>query len=356
MLSFSLEKEFPSFRLNISADVPPGFTALFGPSGSGKTTTLNLIAGLVRPDRGEVRMDGRVLFSSDDRIDVPPRQRRIGYVFQESRLFPHLTVEENLRFGLRRTPETERKFAFHEIVTACGVKALLQRHPVDLSGGERQRVALGRTLLAGPHVLLADEPLAALDLSARHGFLQFLKEIHQRFSLPILYVSHDLGSVLNVADHVLVMEDGRLVAAGAPYEVLEELKSAPLSAASEIPNIFRVTIEEHRRGEGITLGRAGQVRFVLPLLDEPEGSQFLLNIPAEEILVAIEPPRGISARNVLTGQVESLHRLGERVLMRVQAGEVFSVEIVPQTVSALELVEGKTVYLIIKASSFRRLG
>ncbi len=355
MLAFHFEKRYPGFHLSLQAELPAGFTALFGPSGSGKTTTLNLIAGLIRPDRGEVRLDGRVLFSSQKGVDVPPRLRRLGYVFQESRLFPHLTVEGNLRFGLRRTPESQRRFTFDEIVAACGVAGMLHRYPADLSGGERQRVALGRTLLSGPAYLLADEPLAALDLPARHGFLQFLKEIHERFSLPILYVSHDLGSVLNVADRVLVLEKGKSVAAGAPYQVVERLKSAPLVATEGVSNIFRVTVEKNLVSEGITLVKAGSTQLTLPLLSEPEGSEFRLDIPADEILVATERPRGVSARNVLAGEVESLHRLGDRVLVRVDAGEKFTVEIVPQTVAALELAPGRTVFLIIKASSFRRL-
>lgn len=355
MLSLSVQKQFSGFDLSFRAQVPDGFTALFGPSGSGKTTTLNLIAGLLRPDAGEVVLDGRTLFSAEKWIDVPPRLRRIGYVFQESRLFPHLTVEENLRFGLRRTAAAERKFGFEEIVSACGVAALLGRYPADLSGGEQQRVALGRSLLAGPEYLLADEPLAALDLHARHGFLQFLKEIHGRFSLRILYVSHDLGSVLNVADHVLVMEAGRLVSEGQPYQVVERLKSAPLLATEVVSNIFRVTIEEHREPEGISLARAGRLRLVLPRLAEPAGKELVLDIPADEILVATAPPQGISARNILPGKIDSLHHLGTTVLMRVDAGALFTVEVVPQTVESLDLKPGKAVHLIIKASSFRRL-
>ncbi|MFQ5825113.1 MAG: ATP-binding cassette domain-containing protein, partial [bacterium] len=202
MLKVNINKLISNFNIDFNVEIESAFTALFGPSGAGKTTTLNLIVGLMEPTRGEIILHDRILFSKEKKINIAPQNRHIGYIFQESRLFPHLTVKKNLEFGLHKIHENSRKFNFDEIVQVTGVGPLLNRVPEDLSGGEKQRVALARALLASPDYLLMDEPLAALDLPARLSFLKFLKKIHKQFDLPILYVSHDLSNVLNFADQV----------------------------------------------------------------------------------------------------------------------------------------------------------
>ena len=356
MLNVCVQKEFASFAVDLDFEVEPAFTALFGPSGVGKTTTLNLISGLVRPSRGKIVLDGRVLFCAADRVDLPARKRNIGYIFQESRLFPHLSVRRNLEFGYERVPVQNRKFTPDEIVAVTGLARLLDRMPSDLSGGEKQRVALGRALLASPEYLLMDEPLAALDLPVKLSFLNFLRDVHQRFDLPILYVSHDLSSVLKFAQQVIILQNGRNVGYGPPYALLDKMTAQPLVSGEDIPNIFEVQIQSHQASSGTTIAATQNLSFTLPQLDVDVGEKLLLNIPASEIILSTEEPRNVSASNVLPSRLTKLHHLGERVLAEIDAGENFTVEIVPATVKRLDLSVNKRLFLIIKASSFRRLG
>lgn len=355
MLKAKIKKAFDSFVLDLNIEVEPAFTALFGPSGSGKTTTLNIITGLLKPDGGEITMDGRVLFSKEKKINLPPQKRNLGYVFQENRLFPHLSVEQNLYFGFKKTPSELRKFYFNEIIEVCGLVELLRRMPWELSGGEKQRVALARALLASPEYLLMDEPLAALDLPAKLAFLKFLKDIHKKYSLPIIYVSHDLSSVLNFADRVILIRDGKNIAYGPPYAMLDKMSAQPLLAHEDVPNLLEAQIRSLQPAKGLTLAEVGHLTFVLPFLNVKEGEKILLNIPASEIILAKEEPRALSASNVFAGKIHRIHHLGERILVDVDTGEHFTVEIVPATVERLELKVGDEVFLIIKASSFRRI-
>ncbi|NIR48037.1 molybdenum ABC transporter ATP-binding protein [candidate division KSB1 bacterium] len=356
MLKITAKKQIAEFRLDLDLQIESSFTALFGPSGSGKTTTLNLIAGLTQPSDGEIVLDERILFSKSQRINLPPQKRNVGYIFQESRLFPQLTVRKNLMFGLRYTAYTIRKFRFNEIAEVAGVLPLMDRRTGDLSGGEKQRVALARALLASPDYLLMDEPLAALDMTTRLAFLNFLKNVHRQFRLPILYVSHDLANVLNFADHVIVLQNGKSVGSGPTYSLLDKMKSAPLLSREDVANLFNIKVTSHEPSRGVTTATVGQVTFTLPHLESAVGEMLLLNIPASEIIISLQEPHDLSASNILAGTVKRIHHLGERVLVEVDTGVKFIVEIVPATVERLALQPGKRVFLIIKASSFRKLG
>jgi len=356
VLAIKAQKKHRNFSLEVDVRIEPGFTALFGASGAGKTTLLNLIAGTSRPDSGEIMLDDRTLFSSNRGIDLLPRRRRIGYIFQESRLFPHLSVQKNLEFGWKNLPPSQRKFDFDEIVQVTGLSKLLDRRPDDLSGGERQRVALARALLASPDYLLMDEPLAALDLPVRLAFLNFLKSIHEKYHLPILYVSHDLAQVLTFAEQVILLQEGNIIGYGPPYSLLKKMTAAPLISGEDIPNIFEMQVLKHDPLRGVTEAEVENIVFLLPRLNVETGQTLLLNIPASEIILATEEPNYLSASNIFLGNIVALHYLGERVLVEIDAGEPFMVEIVPATVERLNLEKGKEVYLIIKASSFRRLG
>ncbi len=356
MLKVQIQKEFSNFTIDLNLKVKPAFTALFGPSGVGKTTTLNIIAGLIQPERGEISLDDRKLFSHVSKINLSPQKRNIGYIFQESRLFPHLSVKKNLEFGLHGIAENQRKFAFNDIVEITGVTKFLKRTSGDLSGGETQRVALARALLASPEYLLMDEPLAALDFPARLSFLNYLKEIHKRFALPILYVSHDLSNVLNFADQVIILKYGRNVSYGPPYSLLDKMTAPPLISREDIPNIFEINILSNNLAKGLTVAAVDNVNFILPYLDCPIGEKMLLNIPASEIIISIAEPENISASNILPGIITEIHHLNERIFLDVDVGVQFTVEIVPATIDRLDLTKSKEVFLIIKASSFRRLG
>ena len=355
MLKINITKEIGDFKLALDVEITPAFTALFGPSGAGKTTTLNLIAGLSQPAQGEIALNNRLLFSGKRKINIRPQQRHIGYIFQESRLFPHLSVKNNLLFGYRKVPETDRRFQFEDIVAVTDVEHLLDRTPRYLSGGEKQRVALARALLASPEYLLMDEPLAALDLPTRLSFLNYLKRIHRDINIPILYISHDLANVLNFADDVIILKNGQKTGYGSPYALLDKMSAPPLVSQEDVPNIFEAEVLAHQEGEGLTIVKLGVLNIVLPKLHCRGGEKLLLNIPASEILLSREKPQSLSASNIFKGVITGIHQINGRVLVDVDVGMHFTVEIIPATINRLGLQKDEPIFLIIKASSFRKL-
>lgn len=343
------------FSLDIEMTLSPRFVALFGPSGCGKTTTLKVIAGLLRPERGRITLGDTCLFDAERGCCLPAERRGIGLVFQDARLFPHLSVEENLRFAMKYVPPAERRFGLEQVIDALKLQALLARRPRSLSGGETQRVAIGRMLLANPKILLLDEPMAALDIPTRLHLLTELRDIHERFQLPMLYVSHDLATVLNIADEVMLMRAGRIIRQGDPETVLADYVSTDLIATETVRNIIHARIERHDDLRGTTAIRTNGVTFVLPRIRREPGQPLKLELPATEIILATVRPEQISARNILRGTVRKIMQIGNRTLVRVDAGLLLTVEIVEATVQALQLAEGREVYLIIKATAFRLL-
>ncbi len=355
ILSADFTAAVGNFALQIRFALQRRFVALFGPSGCGKTSTLKLLTGLLRPLSGKILLQGQPLFDAAVGIDVPPEKRRIGLVFQDARLFPHLSVEENLRFGEEFTPEPERRFSYAEVVQALHLEPLLHRRPASLSGGETQRVALGRTLLASPAVLLMDEPLAAVDLPTRLALLAELKTIQRRFELPILYVSHDLAMVMNLADEVLLMNAGRIAAQGPPGEVLAGFLSSSLLPGETIRNLLEGRVVAHDAASRTSTVQIRNTKLILPHMPVEIGETVRLDLPATEIILAVRRPEGLSARNVLEGKLRRIQHLGERVLVVVDVGFELMVEIVEPTVRGLGLAEGMPVFLVIKATAFRRL-
>jgi molybdate transport system ATP-binding protein len=214
MLVVQAEKQLGEFSIDVSFSSDSGATALFGPSGAGKTSIINMIAGLLRPDRGRIRLDGEVLFDDAAYIDVPTWRRRIGYVFQEGRLFPHFTVQRNLDYGRWMGGHTADPAAFNRVVELLNIGHLLERRPGKLSGGERQRVAVGRALLMRPQLLLLDEPLASLDIARKRDILPYLERLRDEARVPIIYVSHNAAEVRRIASHVVRIEGGRVIGAG----------------------------------------------------------------------------------------------------------------------------------------------
>jgi molybdate transport system ATP-binding protein len=222
MIDVSIEKAQGAFRVQVAFTAPAkGVTALFGPSGAGKTSIINMVAGLLRPDKGHIHANGCCLFDAAARIDLPPERRRIGYVFQDGRLFPHLSVHGNLVYGMRRTQPSQRYVALDQVVRLLGIGQLLQRRPARLSGGEKQRVAIGRALLASPALLLMDEPLASLDEQRKQEVLPFIACLADEVAIPILYVSHDPEEIRALADKVVLVEDGRVATVEATIPGLE---------------------------------------------------------------------------------------------------------------------------------------
>ena len=354
--AFRLTKTYGDFRLALDQELSPGITALYGPNGSGKSTTLDCIAGLAAPDSGELRLGGRVLFSSQERVNLPPEKRRVGYVFQESLLFPHLTVLDNILYGFRRTPEAHRRIDVDALVDLLDLAPLLKRRPAGLSGGEARRIALARAIATSPDLLLLDEPLASLDGAYRGRALRSLKALRRELGLSMLYVSHAISEVLALADHAIALKEGVVVASGTPHRVLRHPDVRPLVAGEALENLLEVELVEHRAASGLTRARLGAHDLWLPQVDGPSGGAVTVSIRAADVLLASETPRGLSARNVLRGVVVEVGDLGPAALVTVDIGTPLLVEVSPEARESLGLAAGREVYLIIKANSIAVLG
>jgi molybdate transport system ATP-binding protein len=347
------------FSLDAAFGLPEaGVTALFGPSGCGKSTILAAVAGLLRPDAGQVVLDGTVLLDTARRIDLPPERRRCGVVFQDARLFPHLTVETNLRYGLRRAPPGAQGPGFEEVVDLLGIAPLLPRRPAGLSGGERQRVALGRALLARPRLLLMDEPLAALDAARRAEVLPFLARLRDATRLPILYVTHALEEVDALADRLVLLREGRVLAEGGVQE-LSARTNLPLAARRDAGVLLACTVAAHDAGGGLTRLDFPGGSLVATFRPEPIGTTLRIRIRARDVAVATEAPRGLSIRNVLPATIAEISPGSgppERFLHLSMGPSTLLARVTQDSVSQLGLVPGMQVWALLKAVTFDHLG
>ena len=359
-LTARIRKSFPSteraFSLDVEFTAIPGFNILFGPSGSGKTTLLDCVAGLATPDAGRITAGDRVMFDADNRIDVPVAKRAVGYVLQDLALFPHLTVERNIEYGLVHLPTAERKHRISAMLQDFHIDHLRRQRPAKISGGERQRVALARSLVTDPCVLLLDEPLAALDAAAKSKFIDDLRRWNQAHRIPILYVTHSREEVMALGERVLVMERGRIIAQGTPHEVMRAPVHETVAQLAGFENIFDATVYLIHEDRGtITcrlLGSAGKsVLLETPLIRAEAGSRLRVGIRAGDILLAISKPVGLSARNVVAGRVVSLERRDMIISARVDCGVEMEVYLTLAARDALELAEGREVWLVIKTHS-----
>jgi molybdate transport system ATP-binding protein len=341
------------FGLDIRFAVPPGITILFGSSGAGKTTTLACIAGLVTPDEGRIRLAGRILFDSEARVDVDVSRRSVGYVFQDLALFPHLTVEGNVRYGLRRIDDAEREKRVGEILESFRITSLRGRLPGEISGGERQRVALARALVTRPVVLLLDEPLSALDAATKGRIVDDLRAWNRAQRIPILYVTHSREEVFALGERVLVLERGRVAAEGRPQEVLGAPREETVAQLAGFENIFDARVDAVHEDAGTMTCRLvpGAVDLEVPLTRIEPGSIVRVGIQAGDILLATEEPRGLSARNVLRGTLTGFEEKDYKVMARVDCGATFSVLLTPGSRRSLGLVAGQAVWLIVKTHS-----
>lgn len=358
-LNLQFRKGYPDFTLELDVSLSAGITAIFGPSGSGKSTTLNCIAGITKPDSGNLELWGRPLFSSHSRfrgINRPPEKRRVGYVFQDGLLFPHLRVRENILYGYNQTPKHRRHLRPNRLVEMLELEPLLHRMPATLSGGERQRVALARAMAASPEVLLLDEPLASLDMPFRGRILRHLKSIHKETGIPMVYVSHTLSEVLVLAEQALVLSDGKQVALDTPHKVLHQTPVLPLVDPAHLETLLEGRVVAHHPVSGTTEAAFGGFTLWLPTVDRDEGDDITVSVAASDVMVAAEVPTGLSARNVLKATVMALDRVGEVVLVTADAGKPVLVEITPEAASLLELQPGSEIYLVLKASSIVVLG
>lgn len=320
VLSVKIARQAGAFSLDIAFEAAAGVTGIIGRSGAGKTMTLQAIAGLNRPDCGRISLGGEIFLDTEKGIFVPPEKRHIGYVFQEARLFPHLTVTRNLEYGLlRRGPETP--IPRDEVIDLLGLRHLLERQPHGLSGGEAQRVAIGRALLSAPRLLLMDEPLASLDIGRRREILPFLEALNERLALPVIFVSHNMEEVVRLADRVVVIEGGHVVASGGVADVLNriDVQNLILGEADDdsIGTILDMRIETHDDEENLTELSGAGIRLLVQRLPARSGSAVRVRLRARDVTIATEAPRGLSVQNVIEGKIETL---GEAARGQVDIG------------------------------------
>lgn len=341
------------FQLDVSLEVSPGITIVFGPSGAGKSTLLDCIAGLLPPDAGTITVGGDTLFDSTRGVNIPPQNRRMAYVFQSLALFPHMTVEENVAYGLASLPENERLTRIAAILQAFRVEQLRPRRPGEISGGEQQRVALARSLVTSPRVLLLDEPLTGLDADLKTSIVDDLRAWNAAQKIPILYVTHTREEVDALGERVIVLDQGRVVSEGNPHEVLDAPRRKKLAHAVGFENLLDATVLDLREADGVMrvqlTGSASEIE--IPLGYAALNDRVTIAIRAGDILLATQPPVGLSARNILEGKIVSLEQRGTIVVARVESGVTFTAHVTPSAVRSLELSAGKPVWIVLKTHS-----
>jgi molybdate transport system ATP-binding protein len=339
----------PDFDFNIDLVLPgSGVTAIFGPSGSGKTTFLRAIAGLDHHPEGFLQIGDEVW--QDEGHFSPPHRRRIGYVFQETSLFPHLTVEQNLEYGLRRVPTGERLVRLDETVDLLGIDGLLERKPDRLSGGERQRVAIARALATSPRLLLMDEPLASLDESRKLEILPYLESLHRDLDIPVFYVSHDNGEVARLADHLVVLDQGKPTASGPVKEVLTRL-DLPLAHHRGAEAVVDTVVAGREDAYNLTFLDFSGGRFVVPGTELSLGSRVRLRVAARDVSLTIEQQTGTSILNIIPTVIDEIApREDARVTVRLLAGDTpLLARVTKKSADSLELVPGKRVFAQVKS-------
>lgn len=357
MIRIDVRKRLGNFRMDARFATPAEsrLTALFGRSGCGKTSLIDMIAGLTRPDAGRIEVDGTVLFDAGKGINLPPERRRLGYVFQEGRLFAHLSVRQNLLYGMKRTGAGA--VSLDQAVELLGLAELMARRPARLSGGERQRVAIGRALLANPRLLLMDEPLAALDAARKAAILPFIERLRDAAGLPVIYVSHAMEEVIRLAGHMVLMDRGRVVTAGTVEEVTGRPDLHPLTGRQEAGAVFRARVHSHDAQDDLTALDCAGGRLMVPRLELAPGAELRVRIRARDVMLALKKPEAISGLNIFNGRVrETVSAEGPFVDVMMDAGVALWARITRRSCAALQLVPGSTVFAIVKTVSIDRTG
>lgn len=361
MIDIDVEKGLGSFRLAARFTAPAtGVTALYGRSGCGKTSLVNMLAGLSRPDRGRIAIDDEILFCAKTGIDLRPERRRLGYVFQEDRLFPHYSVRGNLAYGMKRGPARDPALSFDAVVELLGLAPLLARSPFDLSGGEKQRVAIGRAVLAAPRLLLMDEPLASLDGPRKDEVMPFIERLRDRLKIPIVYVSHAMDEILRLADTLVLMSEGSVAAVGPVEDLTSRLDLSPLTGRHDAGSVIRATIAGSDLRFGLTELVFPGGRMRVPHLGLPLGTHVRARIHARDVALALVVPHGLSILNVFAGTVTEIAAdAGAMVDIRLDIGS--SGQSVPlwsritaRSVHELNLALGRKVFALVKSVALDR--
>lgn len=343
----------PPFLLDVTITIPSGITILFGPSAAGKSTVLDCIAGLARPDAGRIAAGEGVLFDSEAGVNSPPQSRHVAYVFQTLALFPHMTAEQNVVYGLDALPQKLRSDRVQEILKLFRIDKLHARKPAEISGGERQRVALARSLVTQPRVLLLDEPLAGLDAPLKAAIVDDLRAWNAAHRIPIVYVTHSREEVDALGERVIAIDQGRVVSEGTPMEVLEAPRRVRLAQSAGFENVLSGTVVDLRVEDGVMRVRLGEsaCEIEVPLGYAAAGDRVCIAIRAGDILLATAKPENLSARNVIEGRILEMEPRGTLVRARVDCGVEFIVHLTPGAARALDLSEGRRVWLVLKTHS-----
>lgn len=355
-LDLAVRHGFPSFELDVAFEAPAGVTALFGRSGAGKTTVINAVSGLLAPREGRLSVNGDRLLDTEAGINVPVHRRRVGYVFQDARLFPHLSVRQNLLFGRWFSGSRGGGGDFDRVVSLLGIGDLMKRRPGTLSGGEKQRVAIGRALLSDPRILLLDEPLAALDLARKGEILPYLERLRDELEIPILYVSHSVGEVSRLATTIVALDGGRVVRQGPAADVLADPDAFPLLGREQAGSILIATVLRHDHSDGLSeLGFSGGT-LITPLIQAEPGTRLRVRIRARDIVLALKRPEDTSALNILPATV---HQIGQQdgpiVDVAIRCGEDdVLVRITRRSLERLKLAPGTECFAMLKSIAVAR--
>ena len=351
-LSLNFQKRLGSFNLTIDCVLSQKVTAFLGASGSGKTTLLNCISGTLTPDRGQILFGNETLYDSDSRINLAPEKRRIGYVFQEGHLFPHLTIKQNIRYGQPKTVQKNENYV-SQILDILEISDLLERYPKQLSGGQRQRVAVARAINMQPSILLMDEPLASLDRGLKNRIIPYLYNIKQTYEIPILYVTHAISEVMALADEAYIISEGKITFNGEPHELLTTPSTLPIANIIGVENILSLPIANSDKEKGVTALEIGTQRLIIPYIENGTNNEVPIAIRAEDIIISLEDNLPISARNILKGTIDSVEN---QTLVSISVEQhLMTVKITPDACKQLQLCQGKEVYCVIKANAVNLL-